>query len=253
MTSPSTVSGGGQLLQCSRADRFALSIRRDKQGPETKRVPVPGAFVRDFEQELLLKYALRRGMPAATLDDMTIAITPIYDKTEGSGSRCRGLHVEVVNPRGDTFRQDYNVHLFSDVASRAVAELVAEGVLKLEDNYHYELVVDESVRASPGPAPAGISFGSGPKQEPLQYLTRELKPLMAQAQPVGEPSNEHFPVFYTAEAYERAERFARRGADSQPPRETGAALIGSACSCPESGEFYVVIADALEATDARGR
>lgn len=82
-----------------------------------------------------------------------------------------------MNPRGDTFRQEYNVYLFSDVASRAVGDLVTEGVLKLEESYHYELVVDASVATSPGPALAGMSFGSGPKHEPLQQPTRgESKP-----------------------------------------------------------------------------
>jgi hypothetical protein len=249
MSSPSTTSGRGQSPKRSLASRFALSIRREKHGPETKRVPVPAADVRDFKQELLLKYALRRGMPGATLDDVTIEMSPVYD-AKGSGSLCRGLRVVVVNSRGDTFRQDYNAYLFSDVATRAVTELIGDGVLTLEDTYHYELVIDESVGASPDPASAGMSFGSGPTQEPLQYLTYELESLMSQAHPEGEPNSEHFPVFYTADAYQRAERFARRGADTHPPRETGAALIGSACSCPESGEFYVVITDALEATDA---
>jgi len=241
--------GGEPSSQDHLPVHFALSIRRDKNGPETKRVPVPGAYLRDFQQELLLKYALRRGMPGATLADMTIEMTPLCDG-EGAGSLCRGLRVKVVNPRGDTFRQEYNVYLFSDVASRAVCDLVTEGVLKLEESYHYELVIDASVAASPGPELAGMSFGSGPKQEPLQYLTRALKPFMTQGLPIGEPTGEHFPVFYTADAYERAERFARRGADAQPPRETGAVLVGTACSCPESGEFFVVITDALEATDA---
>jgi hypothetical protein len=58
-------------------------------------------------------------------------------------------------------------------------------------------------------------------------------------------------VLYTTAAYERAERASRRGADSQPPCETGALLLGTAISCPESGEYGIVIADALEATDAQ--
>ena len=260
MTSLHAASGGRPPLQDTSLQEtplqetpvvdFALSIRRDKHGPEMKRVPVPHAYMRDFQQELLLKYAMRRGMPGATLEDMTIQFTPVYADGESSGPFCHGLGVFVRNPRGDTFQNDYNVSLFSDVASQAVQQLIADGTLKLDDTYHYEMVVDKTASPSPGPALAGMSFNSGPTQQPLPYLTRSLKPLMAQAQPVGEPSDEHFSVFYTAEAYERAERFARHGADGHPPRETGAALVGSACSCPESGEFFVVIADALEAIDA---
>jgi hypothetical protein len=127
---------------------------------------------------------------------------------------------------------------------------VNAGVLALEDDYDYELVFDEAFAAVPGASRSGVSFGSVAKQQPLRYLTCEINPLKAQARSVGEPNDEHFPVFYTADAYKRAEDFARRGADAATARETGAVLIGTACTCPETGEFFLVVTDALEATDA---
>ena len=245
-----TIGDNEQALPESQANHFALSIRREADGPELKRVPVPGAYIRDIEHELLLKYALRRGMPEATVQDMQIQLTPVHADGENSKPFCRSVRADVRNPRGEKFRLEYNVHLFSDVARSAVQQMVADGDLKVEDEYHYQLVVDHRKGDRLGPGLAGMSFGAGPKQEPLQYLTRSLTPLIADAQPVGELNGEHFPVFYTSAAYERAERFARRGGDAQPPRETGAALVGTACSCPESGELFLVITDALEASDA---
>ena len=209
MTLPSTVGGERPSLQWSLAGRFALSIRRDKHGPETKRVPVPAAFLRDFQQELLLKYALRCGMPDATLDDMTMEMTPLYDD-RGPVRSAVDYSVDVVNPRGEIFQQDYNVYLFSDVASRAVGDLVAEGILKLEDNYYYELVVDEPCRCLAGPELGRPCLSARDRRRSRSATSRcLLSPLMA-AGPSGrrtEPRPNHFPVFYTAEAYERAERF----------------------------------------------
>ena len=228
---------------------FALSIRRgEKSGRELRRVPVPEAYLRDFRFELLRNYAMRRGMPAATLDEMTIQMTPIYE-----GNFCRGIRVDVRNPRGESFGQEYNVRLFSDVADAALQRLIADKVLTLDDKWSYELVVDDrpAARATTvDTAVTEMSFSTDAKPAPLKYLSRPLKHLRQNAEAVGEPSDLHFPVLYTASAYERSQRFARRGGESQPPRETGAILVGPPCSCPETGEFYLVVTDALEATDA---
>ena len=249
MNTALTANDNWQSSPAGTARRFAIAIRREEHGPELKRAPVLPAEMQGFKHQLLLASTHRRGMPAASLQDVTIEMTPILGDQE-HGSRCQGLRVDVVNPQGDKFQRDYDVRLFADVARRAVAELVAEGVLKPDDSYVYELVVDQSVSALPGREVANISFVAVSEQEPPRYLTRPLRTVMARAEPIGEPTDKHFPVFYTAVAYDRAERFARRGAATVPPRETGAALVGTACSCPESGEFYLVVTDALEATDA---
>jgi hypothetical protein len=61
---------------------------------------------------------------------------------------------------------------------------------------------------------------------------------------------EPYPVFFTREARERAERISRKGADAQPPVETGGLLVGPLCACPETGETFSVVVDVLEATDS---
>jgi hypothetical protein len=51
-------------------------------------------------------------------------------------------------------------------------------------------------------------------------------------------------------ARERIERLSRKGADANPPVETGGLLIGPLCVCPDTGEMFAVIVDVLEATDS---
>ncbi len=237
------------LSKARATPHFALSIRRELHGPEVRRVEVPSAYLNDFHQELLLAHAYRHGMPDAKLGEMKIDMAPIFDE-DNLKMRCRGVRVSVVNPRGDTFHREYNASLFSDVASRAVTDLITEGLFQRGDEYHYELVVDVESHQPTTSASLGIDFGTQSTQEPLPYLKCDLTKLLAQAEPVDGPNETYFPVLYTREAFERAERCARRGADHQPPCETGAALIGSTCSCPKTGEFFLVVANALELTDA---
>ncbi len=59
-----------------------------------------------------------------------------------------------------------------------------------------------------------------------------------------------YPVFFTRSARERAESLSRKGADANPPVETGGLLIGPLCVCPDTGEMFAVIIDVLEATDS---
>src|SRR5207245_768434 len=72
------------------------------------------------------------------------------------------------------------------------------------------------------------------KNLPLAYLRVPLPPLLRRARTVGEVDGRWLPVLFTEEALTRCERFARKGAASQPPIETGAVQIGPLCSCPET-------------------
>jgi hypothetical protein len=70
---------------------------------------------------------------------------------------------------------------------------------------------------------------------------------MEKSTPRNELVEEAFHVFFTASAFARAEQFARKGANAAPsPVETAAALVGVLCSCPESGDAFVVVTDAYE-------
>ena len=237
-------------VQESQAARFTLSIRRDELSAELRRLPVPSIYVQDLRQELLLNYALRRGMPDATLDQMTIRFTPVYSDGYRRAPFCRGVQVHILDPRGNAYRQQFGPEIFADAASVAAQELIADGVLKSGESFRYDLAFDETASPELQSVAAGIRFANSQSETSQAFISHPLSPLVAKAQAVGAPTEEHFPVFYTAEAYEQAEWSARQGADSNPPRETGAALIGVRCSCPETGEYFVVVTHALEASDA---
>jgi len=82
-----------------------------------------------------------------------------------------------------------------------------------------------------------------------------LKPLLKGARP-SDPlpdltgASNAFPVFLTEEAFKRSEHFSRKGAEINPYFESGAVLIGSLCSCPDTGEFFVVVSEVFEVKDA---
>ena len=57
-------------------------------------------------------------------------------------------------------------------------------------------------------------------------------------------------MVFTEAAHEKSRKIARRGADDNPPVETGSLLIGELCACPDSGEFFVTVDDAIEVVDA---
>jgi hypothetical protein len=59
------------------------------------------------------------------------------------------------------------------------------------------------------------------------------------------------PFFYTEAALAKAERAARRGASCDRPVETGGVLLGTLCTCPDSGEFFAVATDLLPLSGAR--
>src|SRR6185503_18653216 len=84
----------------------------------------------------------------------------------------------------------------------------------------------------------------------LAWLETPLRPLLKQGDPRQEIPENCCHVFFTAKAFARAEQFARKGASANPPVETGAVLLGAPCSCPETGDFFVVVTDAYEVVGA---
>jgi len=85
-------------------------------------------------------------------------------------------------------------------------------------------------------------------RRPLAYKTVSLPPLLEKARPVGQV-DEWIPILYGDRLFLHMERLARRGAGSNTPVESGAVILGSLCSCPETGEFFVAATDAIELTD----
>ncbi len=127
------------------------------------------------------------------------------------------------------------------------------GTLKAGETVYYQLEEDPA-----GANPAGGSEKPPQEEEfeltvrnpPLHLLRVPLGPLLGEARLVGEGKADVFPVFYTEEAFGKAEQCSRKGAEINPRFESGAVLAGFLCTCPESGELFVVVTDTFEVTDA---
>jgi len=229
------------------ASELMVVLRRERGGPELAREPVVASDVSDLFAELWRDGWLRAGKPGVPYDALSFNITA--QLADGAAPKCDKLVFEAADSQGRSRTMAPPTQAFQDVASRAAQSLLAAEILKSEDVYHYEL----ALRSQPPQAPADDEpqFTIRTKNTPLAYLSVPIKPLLARAQAMGSV-DKTFPVFYTAEALKSAQRVAQKGADDQPPTETGGVLLGPLCSCPETGEFFVVVCEVLEAKDAEG-
>jgi hypothetical protein len=197
------------------------------------------APIDDLLAEVWRDAVLRRGCPDTAFTEMVLGAAVEFET--GGGPRLTEIQFTGRGARGEEIRRTESIDVFRDLALATAGDLIREGVLPEGAELHYEVLARTAEPAAPRqlvPWP------------PPAYLTVPLPPLLAAARVAGDLIAEAFPVLYTEEALARSERFARQGAGAHPPLETGAALVGYSCSCPESGEFYLVITDALEATDA---
>ena len=234
-----------QVAKPTRAT-LAVVLRREEDGPELTREAVSDADLLDAHAELWLAGCLRKGRPAVALDDLTFRLLPL----PGRGPRCLGFALEA---DGAAARLEFGVHALGHVASRAARRLLGPGVLKAGDTYFYEVHADArpSLRPTASAGAAGMTLSARSALPAFEAV--ELPPLLEQARAVGEMDERCYPVLFTEGALARAERLARKGADRQPPIETGAVLIGPLCSCPRTGELFAVVCEALEVIDAEER
>jgi hypothetical protein len=225
---------------------MSVVLRRRKDSPELTRLPVTDADLMDVFSELWMERYLRRGQSDFPMDRLQFRSSPLV--RDGSENECDGFVVEAVGPDGELTRRELATEAVQDIVLRAVQQQIEAGVLKLEDDYTYELVRDRAA----SPSPNGQPFKTTVHSMPLQYLTVPLAPLVERSREVEPAAGDLMPVFFVEEALAKAERFARKGAAANPPIETGAVLIGPVCSCPRTGELFVVVCDAIELSDAEG-
>jgi hypothetical protein len=231
-----------------RATDLMVVLHRDSQGPELAQEPIADSDVADIFAELWRDGWLRAGRPDVPYDALSFRITA--QLANGAGSKCEKLLFGASDPQGQTCCMEPGTHAFQDVATRASQVLLLAEILKPADVYVYEV----ALRSQPRQPQTGdqLQFTVRPKITPLAYLTVPLKLLRERAESVGTVDDGAFPVFYTVDALRKAQRYAQKGADHEPPTETGGVLVGPLCSCPKTGEFFVVICDVLEARDAEG-
>ncbi|MBM4042814.1 MAG: hypothetical protein FJ290_30365 [Planctomycetes bacterium] len=228
---------------------LALALRTKADGPVVLRESVTEGDLFDLYGEVWLAACLRKGHPGVPLDELRVRLVPVLEK--GQDSVCLGLIIEGVGPDGATSRHVFPPAAFEDVAWRASQKLIRDGQLKSGDLYYYDVIVDRRPVAELAMRrQAAAPFTVTAKPTPLAYLTLPLAPLAERAEAIGDMGEPWSPVFYTRAALEKAERFARRGALAAHPVETGGVLVGPLCSCPDTGEFFLVVCDAIELLEA---
>ncbi|HUT36078.1 MAG TPA: hypothetical protein VNE39_21500 [Planctomycetota bacterium] len=248
-----TASPATQSPSALGARTLAVALRTEADGPVVLCQPVTEGDLFDLYAEVWLATCLRKGHPEAPLDDLRVRLVPVLEK--GHDSLCLGLIIEGVGPDGATARHAFPPAAFEEVAWRASQELIRAGQLKSGDLYFYDVVIDRRpvaeltlARSAASPAPFTVTA----RPTPLARLSVPLPPLVERAEAVGDVGEPWVPVFFTRAALEKAERFARRGALAPQPVETGCVLVGPLCSCPSTGEFFVVACEAIELLEAEG-
>lgn len=229
---------------------LCVMLRLGQDGPTVGYETITDADWVPLRAEVWMSALLRRGFPDFPFEDLVAVARPVIPSGD---RRAKQVSLLTADPKGRRVQVDFSIYAFEPVARRAMARLVRQKVLTTEETAkcYYSVVAAEEGGALAEP-PQADAIQVVPRRQPLVYLKKPIAPLMAKAKPVGDTSDKaSYPVFMTAEALVKAERMARRGAAVQPPTESGAVLVGPLCSCPDTGEVFGVVYDALEVTDAQ--
>ncbi len=225
----------------------SLALRLDKNGPVVLREPVTEADLVDALSECWLESVLRRGHPDVELEALRPNVVPLF--SEG-GATCVGYTLEVVDSNGTGARRDFTMRSLEGAASRGAQRLISRGDMRQGDVYYFEIKADRGPGISVPATSDATPLAGHASTKPIDPLTVPIGPLLEQSRTVGPQDEDVIKVFYTEEALARAESLSRRGAESDPAVETGAVLLGSLASCPSSGDLFLLVLDALEASDA---
>jgi len=222
---------------------FTVIAKVEADGPEATREALTQADLAAAREEAWLAH-LRRGRPNVPLDELAVRVLPQYKP--GAEPLCSGLVVEVTDGDGNTTRHEVTIEVVSSAAGRASQRMLAEGALKPDQVYYYEVIAEPRLGAAAPEDEEAPAIGTFTvRHAPLRYLSRPLRPLIEKAQAFGVEDGWP-PVFITSEALEQAILFSRRGGALNPPVESGAIMLGTVISCPETGELGVVATEAVE-------
>jgi hypothetical protein len=228
--------------------RLYVNVRRTLDGPVLSRKDVSEADLWDYRAEAWQTMYLRRSQIDLALEDVHLDLRTIY--ASGQSGRLAGFALIAEGPTGKRLSHTFSLHAVEHIAVGASRELIDAGVLRSGDEYYYELMAEKMPPLAKS-VNGGIAISTATAK--LQFVRHPIRDLWKQAKKLGPEDPKSPPVFYTKEALSRATSYARRGGNQKPPIETGCILIGVPCSCPETGEFYIVIRDALEAQDAESK
>lgn len=227
---------------------YTVCVKLEPNGAEAIREPILAQDLADMQSEAWLTH-LRGGHPAVGFEDLRMRLLPVW--RDDRHRVCKRLTIEASGPDGQRSRSLFEIQALAHVADRASKRLVQSGILKPGEFYYFIVIAEPDV--GPARSQGGVEKPTAGRvtvrQAPLVYLTVPLRPLYARARAEGRVEG-WCPVFYTETAFEKAEAYARRGADCQPPKESGGVILGSLCTCPDTGEFFVVATDVIEVRDA---
>ena len=238
-------------------DRPSLEIhlRADPKGPVVAREEVLPQDLAPMIQEAWLEGRLRRGSMSASADGIPAKLLLIPDKD--SPTRCLGFAIELPGAGGGTVRSVFSFLSLTETAQRAIQRIGKPSKEDAVTYYHYDLHMHfrQASPKLPAQDDSGLLMDVSVIRSPLQYLGTPLAPLLEQARestpfPDLLLQKNPFPVFYTKEVFELAEEYSRKGAATNTQFESGAMLAGCLCSCPDSGELFVVVLAAFEVQKA---
>ncbi len=231
-----------------------VRLRLEAGGPILGSEPVRSADLADVLHESLRENVFRRGQLVGTPEGIPTSLILLLD--EAPSTRCRGYAVEMEAPDGPVHSTVFSFQSLEDVAHRGITRLKPADGESAANRYLFDLHHSPSAGTGPERPEAENLLGNATvTRPPLPYLSIPLAPLLARARspepfPVLPAVSSPFPVFYTESVFREVEDFARKGAGINPRFESGAVLAGSLCSCPDSGEFFVVVLAAFEVRDA---
>jgi hypothetical protein len=202
----------------------------------------------DARSEAWRDGCLRKGHPDVPLDAIPMRLSLAF--AEDAATRCTGYRLEFELPSGKVQSRVFSAKSLRHVAERASQSLVEAGRLKAGQCFRYELTVDPSEATTGIVATDGVAVNLAPRRAALAYLRVSLRSLLGRATPVALAGADDYPVFFTAAAFARAAACARRGAQADPPVETGGALFGSLGACPDTGELCAIVTDVREVQNA---
>jgi hypothetical protein len=219
-------------------------LRLDSPGAILAREPVGRDDLAAHVAEAWRESCLRKGRADVPLNDADLWLRPLLKP--GQKIACAGFALETRLGNSTPSSTTFTSRSLDPVARRAAQRLLKMGRLKDGQSYSYEIHFQPAARPLLADDADEIDFETTDRSPTLSWLEAPLRPLLDQASPRNVMDEEAFHVFFTASAFARSEQFARKGARASPPVETGAALAGVLCSCPDTGDLFVVVTDAYE-------
>jgi hypothetical protein len=223
------------------ASPLSLRLHRERGGPVVAVEPVEERDLVDVVAEFWFQTDLRREGSASALGGLSARVRTVEREEPEIGTYIAGFELEADLAGGAKIARYFPRECLEHVAARRAKALLAEGKLEVGDLYYYAVVPsrEEEERIVRGPAGRGApALASVPLR-----LVREGADTFDVL-----PEDDDYPVFFTRDALERAERLSRKGGEAQPPVETGGLLSGPLCRCPETREIFSVVATVIEAT-----